>query len=220
MFLLVVFRLVLLVPRPCPWTTHTIRTPFLKVVFSDFGMTTVILTMVSNQFHVEYLLPDDTIPPFYKTWRFRRSPCLLGDRARDCFRLCLGQQNNVAGKKGSFGWMEISTTAMMIVTAWSLVGLNCSHGFAPCPLLFPTLCRLPKYVSRKDSFRQNNNDELWFGSYRVARHASETEHHGHETMPVSLGTLPRPTQPKQTNERQRCSPPPIRAARHGGITRH
>jgi hypothetical protein len=41
---------------------------------------------------------------------------------------------------------------------------------------------------------------------KLSRHASETEHHGHETMPVSLGTLPRPTQPKQTNKRQRCSP--------------
>jgi hypothetical protein len=53
---------------------------------------------------------------------------------------------------------------------------------------------------------------------KLSRHASETEHHGHETKPASIGTLP--DLPKQTKERQRCSPPPVRLARQCGLTRH
>jgi hypothetical protein len=62
--------------------------------------------------------------------------------------------------------MVISTTAMIIIAAWFRRS-QFQSCFRTLLVNIPTVFRIPKNVVRKGSFRHNNHDELWFGSYRV-----------------------------------------------------
>jgi hypothetical protein len=105
--------------------------------------------------------------------------------------------------------MEVSTTAMIIITAWFR-----RSQFQSCPLMFPTLCRAPIVC------HSNNNDETWFGSHRVTPTAPNTVT---KQCPYRLAHSPdlrNRTNERTKKRRRRCSPPPIRVTRHCGITRH